>query len=288
MAHLTKHLLRTAAVSPLLVGSVFVAEAQAQLEVTVCGLPPFEAPSYQDSGDFHSESDLEVRSSGVADNGLEITFSASGTADNGLEYGFGDIKVDSPLSGPDEDSFDYVSPFAGADLSVCPGAIPMILGVRARVYVGEGGEVEFDLHPTAGIDTFVSFDPNFSISPYVGFPFLIRFDPRYGRTVVTPWLGIDIKQSTIKLFTDESGGGGTANEFEEDDVSVGFSAGLNVDVPLPLNVGADLQPFLRIGGAVHVGHESEGGGTSAILGNDYSFSAEETSVEGRIGMGLAF
>jgi hypothetical protein len=157
----------------------------------------------------------------------------------------------------------------------------LAFGLRVRTYTDKEGRIQFDVHPTPGDDTFLSYRPEWSVMPYVGMPVTFWNGPNdtVQRVVITPFVGATIERGELKLTTDESGGGGILNTFQSNKTRTGLTLGLDTDLHFQNNW------FIGLGGEVNFAPSVSGRGTSTG-GFDYDFSVgSSTNFTAKVRLG---
>jgi Chaperone of endosialidase len=183
--------------------------------------------------------------------------------------------------------------FFGIDLRYSTDQAPfgarLAVGAKLRSHGGEAREARFNFHSTPGDDTWLQYRRDSSAMLYAGLPLDVNPSilpgPAY-RVVVTPYGGVVLENGTLKFKTDESGGGGSLNVFEQDRTRTGFVVGLDIDAFMaPFANG--MQPFVRIGAQVNFMPEIQGSGQST-LGFDYRHrQGPDTDAGVRVGAGVS-
>ena len=90
-------------------------------------------------------------------------------------------------------------------------------GAQGRVFLGPGSgkEMNLDIHPTAGEDTFIRLQERISAMIYAGMT--VASIEQYNLALI---LGARATQSRITGSTDESGGGGWREEFSDNELRI--------------------------------------------------------------------
>jgi hypothetical protein len=146
--------------------------------------------------------------------------------------------------------------FGGSVLQPVPITENLILtgpfaGLRVRRYFNYDGDVvAFDFHPAAvdGInDTSLAYEVIRSVKTYIGLGFMLLNPFGAGQIAaigLAPYVGWNKERGRLRLNTDESSGGGIANNFEKNVTRNGTAFGLDADFyfsNLPFFIGLGLQ-----------------------------------------------
>ena len=181
------------------------------------------------------------------------------------------------------DDADLEQNHIGIDFRARPFANKALITGFAFDYFFDEGETGLnqDLHPTAGNDTFMFLTRNFFFMPYIGSEIFAANNSSF---IVNAILGIRFESVTLNGITDESGGGGIRNEFDDDDFLIDPTIALEGDWTLPFG-NADEAPKLRFGVALDHISETSFNTTSAVNNFDYNFRGGNTWAQ-RVYMGL--
>ncbi len=195
-------------------------------------------------------------------------------------YSFGSTNTEQDFSGSREDGsnagFDQGS--VGLDGRWHPGSGRFFAGAWGRVFLGDGETgLDLDNHPPSGEDdTGVSLDTKWFVMPYVGYDFVDPIKDGLGFRV-SGYIGARFEETEIKGTTDESGGGGVAESFSDDEFYVAPTVGIEIGIPIYRVSGEAYNIELKLGAAVDYVPSFDVSGMSSTFGGfDYEFETEDT------------
>lgn len=173
----------------------------------------------------------------------------------------------------------------GIDFRARPFANKALLAGLTFEYFFDDAETGLnqDLHPTPGIDTFLNLTRNFFFMPYIGTEVFAANNSNF---IVNAILGVRFESITLNAITDESGGGGVRNYFEDDQLTIDPTIALEGDYTLPFG-NANNAPKLRFGIALDYISSADFNATSAVNNFNYNFEAGNNIAQ-RVYVGLAF
>jgi hypothetical protein len=146
----------------------------------------------------------------------------------------------------------------------------LIFGLKGAGTLGsaESG-LEADNHPPGGIDSFVDYEINGTLTPFFG---LVLADFDCSRINVLA--GPRITFAEITGITDESGGGGELERFRNKVVQVGPAVGVEIDVPLPFLRRDNFEAGVRVAGWGEYLPGTDVSGHSSTFPFDYEFETK--------------
>lgn len=261
----------------------------------------------------HGSSGLRPRVPGSALPGQELVPSGPAlfargdyrfAVDFGVSFGSPEANLDATFLGaPVDDGSGFTVVSLGADyrqpVRRLNENVDLVAGTWGRLYLGDGQTIgRFDLHPPGGAEdtTITERLLGFALF-YLGFQMQIEgiatdndglcaLGNALCEGVLTVFAGPRLQITEIEGETDENG---PVSKFSDTEAGIGFTIGVDVDVPVGRPVGnSRAQPFLRFGGAIDVMPGSDFNGQST-LSFDYDGSIS-SHVDGRIfiGAGLDF